>query len=92
LIETNEAFLMKIQLLYFAALRESFGMAGESLESDARTVDELRAELCSRGDVWAEKFAQGRNVRAALNKAMVDGDASLHDGAEVAFFPPVTGG
>jgi molybdopterin converting factor small subunit len=31
-------------------------------------------------------------VRAAVNQIMVDDRHALHDGAEVAFFPPVTGG
>jgi molybdopterin synthase sulfur carrier subunit len=31
-------------------------------------------------------------VRAALDQAMAQSDALLHEGAEVAFFPPVTGG
>ena len=31
-------------------------------------------------------------VRMALNQLLSDDDAALNDGAEVAFFPPVTGG
>jgi molybdopterin synthase sulfur carrier subunit len=31
-------------------------------------------------------------VRASLNQVMVDETAPLAPGAEVAFFPPVTGG
>jgi molybdopterin synthase sulfur carrier subunit len=31
-------------------------------------------------------------IRAAVDQAMARPDAALHDGAEVAFFPPVTGG
>jgi len=37
-------------------------------------------------------LAQGKSVRAALNHQMVEDDTALVDGAEVAFFPPVTGG
>jgi molybdopterin synthase sulfur carrier subunit len=37
-------------------------------------------------------LARGRAVRCALDQAMSDESASLRDGAEVAFFPPVTGG
>jgi molybdopterin synthase sulfur carrier subunit len=34
----------------------------------------------------------GRALRSALDLAMVDDSTPLHEGAEVAFFPPVTGG
>jgi molybdopterin synthase sulfur carrier subunit len=31
-------------------------------------------------------------VRCAVDQVMADDDTSLADGAELAFFPPVTGG
>jgi len=34
----------------------------------------------------------GRALRMACNQVMCDAGAGLGDGAEVAFFPPVTGG
>jgi molybdopterin synthase sulfur carrier subunit len=37
-------------------------------------------------------LARNRTVRCALNQAMSDETAELGEGAEVAFFPPVTGG
>jgi molybdopterin synthase sulfur carrier subunit len=37
-------------------------------------------------------LAEGKAIRMALNHEMVDGCVSLVDQAEVAFFPPVTGG
>ena len=39
-----------------------------------------------------EALAPGRPVRAALAQVVCSDDALLADGAEVAFFPPVTGG
>ncbi len=83
---------MKIRLLYFAALREALGVEHEVVETDARTIAELRAELCARGDAYARGLAPGRNVRAALNQVMAAPETSLVPDAEVAFFPPVTGG
>lgn len=83
---------MKIRILYFAALREALGVEHETLETDARTVDELRAQLRMRGGVWAERLAEGRNVRASVDHVMAAPEMALADGAEVAFFPPVTGG
>jgi molybdopterin synthase sulfur carrier subunit len=46
----------------------------------------------SRGSPWQEAFAQVRSIRVAVDQAMADDSAPLRDGAEVAFFPPVTGG
>jgi sulfur-carrier protein len=83
---------MKIQVLYFAALREALGIEREVIETDARTIAELRAQLCARGDAYAHGLAPGRNVRAALNQVMAAPETRLAPDAEVAFFPPVTGG
>ncbi len=83
---------MKVQLRYFAAIREALGMGSESLETQATTLAALRAELVARGGAYADVLAPGRAVRVALNQAMSDESASLVDGAEVGFFPPVTGG
>jgi len=83
---------MKIALRYFASLREALG-AGETLELEAgTTVGALREQLIARGGPHATALAHGRVLRAALNKQMCGDDAVIADGAEVAFFPPVTGG
>jgi len=83
---------MKITLRYFASIREALGTGSESLETQAGTVGELRDDLLARGGVHAEALARGKAVRIALNQTMTDESAALTDGAEVGFFPPVTGG
>jgi molybdopterin synthase sulfur carrier subunit len=81
-----------IQVRYFASLREALG-AGESVQVAAgTTLGALRDALIARGGRHAEVLARQRAVRCALNQAMAGEDAALVDGAEVAFFPPVTGG
>jgi molybdopterin synthase sulfur carrier subunit len=83
---------MKIQLRYFASLREALG-AHEGIEvAPGTTLGALRDQLIARGGEHARCLARGRAVRSALNQVMADDSASLYDGAEVAFFPPVTGG
>jgi molybdopterin synthase sulfur carrier subunit len=83
---------MKIQLRYFASLREALG-SGEAIEVVAgTTVGALRDALIARGGGHAEVLARGRALRAALNQTMCAETAELSDGAELAFFPPVTGG
>jgi sulfur-carrier protein len=82
---------MKIQVRYFASLRESLG-SSESVEATGATVGALRDQLIARGEPHASALARGRAVRSALDQSLCDESASLHEGAEVAFFPPVTGG
>lgn len=85
---------MKLRVLYFAALRERLGRSEELLDApnDVASVAQLRDWLAQRGEPWSGAFAEVRRVRAAVDQTMVDDRHALHDGAEVAFFPPVTGG
>lgn len=84
--------MMKIQVRYFASLREALG-PNETVEVPVgHTLGGLRDALIARGGRHAELLARGRAVRLALNQQMADESAVLGEGAEVAFFPPVTGG
>jgi molybdopterin synthase sulfur carrier subunit len=83
---------MRVRILFFARLRERFGIAEENLELAGASVADLIAHLQARGGVWAEELAAGRPFRVAVNQNIVTLDATLPDRAEVAIFPPVTGG
>ncbi|MDP1649189.1 MAG: molybdopterin converting factor subunit 1 [Rubrivivax sp.] len=83
---------MKVQLRYFASLREALGAAERVEVPEGSTLGALRDALLARGGRHAEVLARGRAVRCALDQAMSDETAVLRDGVEVAFFPPVTGG
>lgn len=83
---------MKLRVLYFARLRERFGVTEEALDFGGATAGELVAHLQARGGVWAEELAEGRAFRVAVDHDIVALDAPLQDHAEVAIFPPVTGG
>lgn len=88
----TEAPIVSLQVRYFASLREALG-ASETVSVPAgSTVGALRDLLLQRSARHAEVLARGRAVRCALNQVMVDELASVSTGAEVAFFPPVTGG
>lgn len=80
------------KLRYFASLREALGIDGETVASSAATAAELRRELMARGGAYADALAPGKAVRMAVNQVMAKDDQTLPEGAEVAFFPPVTGG
>ncbi|MBL0731146.1 MoaD/ThiS family protein [Piscinibacter sp. HJYY11] len=83
---------MKIRVRYFASLREALG-AGETIEAaDGSTVAHVRDTLIARGGAHAQALARSRAVRTALDQTLCDESHLLHDNAELAFFPPVTGG
>jgi sulfur-carrier protein len=83
---------MKIQVRYFASLREALGGAETVDLPSGATVALLRDRLIALGGAHAEALARGKAVRTALNQTLCAEDAVVPDGAEVAFFPPVTGG
>jgi molybdopterin synthase sulfur carrier subunit len=83
---------MRVRVRYFASLREALGPEELAELPDGSAVGALRDLLIDRSLRHAEALRRGRAVRAALDQTMVDESAVLHDGAEVAFFPPVTGG
>ena len=85
---------MKLQLRFFASLREALGISQEeiTIPSAVKTIADLRMYLIERGNPWAEVLAESKVLRCALNQIMVDASTPLKENAEVAFFPPVTGG
>ncbi|MCO5110823.1 MAG: molybdopterin converting factor subunit 1 [Burkholderiaceae bacterium] len=84
--------MKRITVRYFASIREAIGQGSEPVQTSAATLGALRDELIARGGAHASSLARGKAVRVALNQVLSDESAVLHDGAEVAFFPPVTGG
>jgi molybdopterin synthase sulfur carrier subunit len=83
---------MKVNVRYFASLRELLG-SGETLDvAEGQTVGGLRDALMQRSAAHASALGRGRALRCALDQTLCDEAAPLQAGAEVAFFPPVTGG
>ncbi|MEV8467127.1 molybdopterin converting factor subunit 1 [Fluviibacterium sp. DFM31] len=83
---------MQLEVLYFAWVRERIGVPRETVQTEARTVAELVAELTAREERYAAAFADLSTVRVALDQTLSEFDAPLDGVREAAFFPPMTGG
>ena len=84
---------MQVTVRYFASVRELLG-AKESIDVvPGTTLAALREQLAASSPRHAEVLQRGRALRCAVDQVLVADDRTpIHDGAEVAFFPPVTGG
>ncbi len=80
----NETMTINVQ--FFASLREQLGKQQLTLAYD---------EPVNVATIWSQA-SEGKdmpdNTLCAINMEYVKADAMVHDGDEVAFFPPVTGG
>src|SRR5581483_5850763 len=81
---------MKVEVLYFAVLRERIKLDQETLELPAGTsVGDARAAIAARHPSVAALLPQ---VQIAVNRAVVADRQPLADGDELALLPPVAGG
>lgn len=83
---------MKITVRYFASVREHIGLSQESIDTQSVDLAALRNELIAKGENYSNGLSTGQAIRMAINQTVCDENAPLTENAEVAFFPPVTGG
>jgi molybdopterin synthase catalytic subunit len=81
---------MRVRVLFFGQLKEIVGTAEESAElSEGARV----ADLFERYGRRFPRFAEFReSIAASINQEYADARATLANGDEVAFLPPVSGG
>ncbi len=77
-----------ITVRYFAAFREQAGCDQETLTTAHATAGDLFAELAERHG-FVDPTSR---CKVAINDELTTWDASLQDGDQVLFFPPVAGG
>lgn len=82
----------RLDVLYFAWVRERIGVPREQVATAAGTPRALLAELAARDDRYAAALADTGALRVAIDQRLADLDASLDGAREVAIFPPMTGG
>jgi molybdopterin synthase sulfur carrier subunit len=80
-----------MKVLLFGPLRDVAGWRERTLASPPLSLVGLKAALARDDSVLGEALDRP-GVQAAVNKAIVRGDAPLAADAEVAFLPPMSGG
>ena len=80
---------MRVRVKYFASFRDMTGKTEETLEvPEGITVEGLREHI--KG--LYVKMARREQVLVAVNGVFVPLETVVREGADVAFFPPVSGG
>ncbi len=83
---------MTINVRLFAAIREAVGRERVEIDlADGATPEDVWRELV-RQDPRGGLAARRHNLAAAVNRKYAKFDATLKDGDEVVFIPPVSGG
>ena len=85
---------MKVTIRFFASLKEILKTDRLELDlpNEIKTIGDLRQLLAQKDHYWGEAFSSNKNIRAAQSMVMVSPNTLIEEGAEIAFFPPVTGG
>jgi molybdopterin converting factor small subunit len=81
---------VKIEVLFFAQLKEAVGSGARTLElADSATVDEAVAALRA----WPEwSGVSSLPLSFAVNERVVGGDHRLQEGDRLALLTPISGG
>jgi molybdopterin synthase sulfur carrier subunit len=82
------------KLVYFAWVRERIGKSEEDvvLPAAVTTVADLLMWLKARGDGYSHALRHPEVIRVAINHEHVDHGEKIAGAAEIALFPPMTGG
>jgi molybdopterin converting factor subunit 1 len=80
--------MKKIQVRYYAILREQAGKSEEALTTNATSPSALFDELKARYPFTLN----AQQLKVAINAEFRDWQTPLNDGDSVVFIPPVAGG
>jgi len=86
---------MSIKLVYFAWLRERFGVGEEQVDlpDTVKTISDLFDWLGTRGEEFADVMEHRDIIQVAVDQQHVqDKSAPIGNANEIAIFPPMTGG
>jgi molybdopterin synthase sulfur carrier subunit len=84
----------QVRIRFFASIKEALKTDHLEIElpQALHTMHDLRVHLAAKSPLWAEVLGPSKQIRVAQNHEMVSMDTQIEAGAEIAFFPPVTGG
>ena len=81
-----------ITLKYFASLRDIAEKEEDSLDiENSITIDQL-SDIISKTTTKMGAIIREKKVMISVNEEMASADTIIHDGDEVAFLPPFSGG
>ena len=81
-----------ITLKYFASLRDIAEKEKDSLDiENPITIDQL-SDIISKTTPKMGAIIREKKVMNSVNQEMASADTIIHDGDEVAFLPPFSGG
>jgi molybdopterin converting factor subunit 1 len=80
--------MKKLNVRYYAILREQAGKSEEAVDTSATTPAALFAELQKRYPFTLS----AQQLKVAINAEFRDWQTPLNDGDHVVFIPPVAGG
>ncbi|CAN7556923.1 molybdopterin converting factor subunit 1 [Pararhizobium sp. LjRoot238] len=86
--------MAKVDLVYFAWVRERIGKAEETLElpDSVVTAGDLLGYLKTLGEEYETALEHENVIRVAINQEHVDHHEPIAGAREIALFPPMTGG
>lgn len=85
---------MKVNLVYFAWVRERIGRTEEEIElpETVVTVRDLLVHLKGLGEEYETALEFPDVIRVAINQEHVEHDKAISGAREIGIFPPMTGG
>jgi len=81
-----------ITLKYFASLRSIAGKEEEQLDLGAESTVQKLSETLIKTTPQIGEMIQGKKILVSVNQDVATLDTVIHDGDEVAFLPPFSGG
>ena len=86
---------MNLKLLFFASLRERFRFSKKEiiLSKKVRTAEDFLLDMSKQsGGEWVNLFENKNMYKLAINQELCSWKDPIHEGDELAIFPPITGG
>jgi molybdopterin converting factor subunit 1 len=81
-----------VTLKYFASLRSIAGKEEDRLDIGNETTVQKLAETLATTTPQIGEMIQGKKILVSVNQDVATLDTVIHDGDEVAFLPPFSGG